>query len=330
MDSLHVILHPLSSAENSCLQTNGEDGLPFFQGYAGDAGRPDRRIQHQHQAIIPSYKFNCCGNITEWGVDLNPAEENVTFNFEFQVWRPSPTVSGTGCYSLVNNFIVRSTSIPTQPESEHVARVTPSPQDRLEFQPGDVLGFYVESNGTLSDDDNGVVLLNNGSHTSELVWFASIDITAQPSQSGSCPYPVGINGVLNSLTHAAPVISVGITTYSCSNSAQLQPTTFPKPEDELSLSSAMVAGIAVPLALFGIINAVMIAIVIVLYCKIRKLHKVVLSISAERRYRPNEEPILTQREEAYDRPEMHSIHLVKNVAYSTSNVHIEQGNNYRM
>ena len=324
---LHV-LYILCSAESSCLQTNSEDGLPFFQGYAGDAGRPGRRIQHQHQAIIPSYKFNCCGNIKEWGVDLNPVEENVTFNFDFQVWRPSPTVNETGCYSLVNNFIVRSISIPIQPESEHVARVTPSPQDRLQFQPRDVLGFYVESDGTSSNNDNGVVLLDNGSHTSELVWFGRIDVTAQPSQSGSCPYPVGINGVLNSLTRAAPVISVGITTvtYSCfhsTSSAPLQPTTLPKPEDELSLSSAMVAGITVPLALFGIINAVTIAIVIVLYCKIRKLHKVVVSVSAERRYQPNKEPILTQREEAYDRPEVHSIHLVKNVAYSTSNVHIE-------
>ena len=160
-------------------------------------------------------------------MDLNPAVEMVVirFNFDFQVWRPSPTVNETGCYSLVDNFIVRSTSLPTSPESEHVARVTPSPQDQLQFQPGDVLGFYVESHGegsqTGGDDNNGVVLLNNGSYTSEFVWFASIDITAKPSQSGSCPYPVGTNGVLNSSTHAAPVISINLTTYSCPVSVSL-------------------------------------------------------------------------------------------------------------
>ena len=263
-------------------------------------------------------------------MDLNPVEENVTFNFDFQVWRPSPTVNQTGCYSLVSNFIVQSTSLPIQPESDHVARVTPSPQDWLQFQPGDVLGFYVESDGTSSDGDNGVVLLNNGSYTSELVWFASVDMTARPSQSGSCPYPVGVNGVLNSLTHAAPVISVGIATYSCTHSINPNPTTLPNPEDELSLSRAMVAGIAVPLALFGIINAITIAIVAVLYCKIRRLHKVVVSLSTEGRSRPNMEPIIIQREETYDRPVMNSIHLVKNVAYSTSNIHTEQGNNNRM
>ena len=267
-------------------------------------------------------------------MDLNPAEENVTFNFDFQVWRPSPTVNETGCYGLVSNFIVRSTSIPIQPESDHVARVTPTPQDWLQFQPGDVLGFYVESDGTSSNNDNGIVLLNNGSHSSKFVWFASIDVTAQPPHSGSCPYPVGINGVLNTLTRAAPVISVGIATYSCSHStnpaAPLKPSILPKPEDMLSLSSAMVAGIALPLVLFGIVNAITVAIVIVLYCKIRKLHKVVVLISAERRCRPNKEPLLTQREGTYDRPDVHSIHLVKNVAYSASKVHVELGNNYRM
>ena len=62
--------------------------------------------------------------------------------------------------------MVRSISIPTSPVNEHVVRVTPLPQDQLQFQPGDVLGFYVESHG-LSNEDNGMVLLNNGSHASE-------------------------------------------------------------------------------------------------------------------------------------------------------------------
>lgn len=204
-----------SPAQDSCLLTNNGNGLPFFQGYSGSAGEPERRIFHEHQAIIPSYRFNCHGNITEWGVDLNPAELEANFDFELQVWRPSPTVNETGCYSLVDHYIVRSTSIPPQPESEHVARVTPLPQDQLQFQPGDVLGFYVESHGTTSDENNGVVLLNNASYTSELAWHARI--TALTSQSGSCPYPVGTTGVLNTSTRAAPVISISVTTFSCSS-----------------------------------------------------------------------------------------------------------------
>ena len=207
------------SAQNSCLQTNSENGLPFFRGYdEAGTGAPDRRIHHKHQAIIPSYKFNCCGNITEWGVDLNPDTESGTFNFIFQVWRPSPTVNITGCYSLVNDFFSSSISITSR---EPVARVVPPLHNQLQFLPGDVLGFYVEHHVGQSSYNNGVVQLGiDSSHTrlSEFVWHACIDITAaQTSQSGSCPYPIGTSGVLNSLTHAAPVISVSLTTAPCSN-----------------------------------------------------------------------------------------------------------------
>ena len=209
-------------AQDGCLLTNGENELPFFQGYTGEAGAPDRRIHHQHQAIIPSYKFNCCGNITEWGVDLNPDKRNGTFDFILQVWRPSSltTTNETKCYSLVDYFITKSIHIT---QITRVAIVTPNIQDQLHFQCGDVLGFYVESHGSGDqpggDGDNGVVLLSSANYTSELVWFASVDVTAvQPSQSDSCPYPVGTNGVLNSSTHAAPVISISMMTTPCRSS----------------------------------------------------------------------------------------------------------------
>ncbi len=211
----------IHAAQDSCLTTNGS-GLPIFQGYDGEDGGADRRIHHQHQAIIPSYKFNCCGNITEWGVDLNPDRDGVnqTFNFILQVWRPSPTLQ-TECYSLVNDHSITSTSIGKNSQTGRVAKVTPLPHNQQQFEPGDALGFYVESHGSRdSNDDNGVVVLNDGSHTSELVWHGSIDITARTSQSGSCPYPIGTNGVLNTSTNAAPVISISavmVTTCLSSN-----------------------------------------------------------------------------------------------------------------
>ena len=258
-------------------------------------------------------------------MDLSPAQENGTFDFDFQVWRPSPTVNETGCYSLVNNFIVTSVSLPDQPASEHVARVTPSPQRQLQFQPGDVLGFYVESHDTMSDNDNGVVLLNNGSHASELVWFARIDATTQMSQSGSCPYPVGVTGALNSLTRAAPVISVSLATYSCTHATfppPLQPTMTSQPSnDEAQVSSKLFIGIGVPLVtLFGIVNTITIIVVIVLYCKVRKLHSAMDSVSAKTRYLPNKEP---QREDTYDLPDMRSVHLIRNAAYDTPYYYVQ-------
>ena len=199
----------MHAAQDSCLTTNGS-GLPVFQGYnqeKGQAGGSDRRIHHQHQAIIPTYKFNCCGNIIGWGVDLNPDRdgEDQTFDFILQVWRPSPTLQTDLCYSLIDNHSI-STVIGKDSQTGRIAKVTPLPQNQLQFEPGDVLGFYVESHGSDTNYDNGVVVLNDSSHASELVWHGSI--TSLTSLSASCPYPIGTSGLLNTSTHAAPVISI--------------------------------------------------------------------------------------------------------------------------
>ena len=264
-----------SDVVQNCLNTNNSNGLPMFQGYTGE---PGRRIHHQHQAIITSYKFNCCGNITEWGVDVNPLSYGsyiITFDFDFQVWRPSPTVNETGCYSLVDNFMATSISIPSSPASEHVARVAPSPPYQLLFHPGDVLGFYVESHGegswTGGDDNNGVVVLNDSSHTSELVWHGRI--TSLTSQSHSCPYPVGTSGVLNLSTHAAPVISINITTNSesCpysqiqSSSDYNLPSPIPSPGRHSlnNIHGGLIAGITVTIIVVCVSTLVIISAVVV-------------------------------------------------------------------
>ena len=170
------------------------------------------RISIHRQAIMPGYKFVCddttCGNITEWGVDVYPArgQNQMAYSLDFQVWRPSPTVddsTGTGCYSLVGNNRFTSISL-----SGGVARVTPSPQDYIQFQRGDVLGFYVEG---VRDFGDGVVLTTSGDNSGarSTVWFASIAPSMATSQTGGCPYSVGSNGVLNSsIRGIAPVISI--------------------------------------------------------------------------------------------------------------------------
>ena len=281
---------PYHAAQDGCLLTNSENGLPFFQGYDElGAGAPDSRIHHQHQAIVPSYEFNCCGNITEWGVDLNP--DTGTFDFILQVWRPSPQTSlnSTKCYSLVDYFITKS--IQTT-KITRVAIVTPNIQDQLQFQHGDVLGFYVESHGSGDqpggDDDNGVVLLSNANHTSELVWFASIDITSARTQSqyGSCPYPVGTNGVLNSFTPAAPVISVSVMITSCCSShapfttnhyyqvyptsTNLAPTEIDSYHEDPSSSITHVMRILIAVSVTVVVILVTITTMTVLYCIKRK------------------------------------------------------------
>ena len=129
--------------------------------------------------------------------------DNERYTLNLQVWRPSPSSTnslGTGEYNLVGNNRFTSISL-----SGGVALVTPSPGDYIPFRSGDVLGFSVES---ARDGDRGVVMLTTDSFTSELVWHASV-----ASQNWDCPYSVGSNGVLNTSTRAAPVISISTSRY---------------------------------------------------------------------------------------------------------------------
>ena len=194
-----------SGSGQECLEVENRNG--YFGSYM-----KQKEITRHQQTIISSYKLTCngmCGNITEWGVDLQPGGDmhQMNYTLDLQVWRPLPTVddsTGTGCYSLVGNNRFTSISL-----SGGVAVVTPSPQDYIKFQPGDVLGFYVEEDRR--DKPGGVVILTTRSFTSELVWHASIAPTMATSQNGDCPYSVGsTGGVLNTLTQAAPVISISI------------------------------------------------------------------------------------------------------------------------
>ena len=192
-----------NSTAQACLPTGNGNGLPKFMDYGG---MPTRILRH-NQAIVTSYKFVCdqmYGNITEWGVDVHRGGDmhQNTYTLDLQVWRPSPTVddsTGTSQYSLVGNNRFTSISL----DNDQVARVTPLPQDYIQFQPGDVLGFYVED--AKGGGDGVVVLTSPSSFTSEVVWYTSIDPAMATYQS---VYSVGSSGNLDSSTHAAPVISI--------------------------------------------------------------------------------------------------------------------------
>ena len=156
--------------------------------------------QH-HQAIIPSYRFNCNGNITEWGVGVYSSTSSYTL--DLQVWRPSPTTddsTGTGCYSLVgNNRFVSITP------SRGVVVATPSPQDYIQFQPGDVIGFYIEEASLLS---NGAInLIKSGTYANQLVWLTSVAPEIATTLVTNCPLPA----LPWTSLRAAPVLSIAVT-----------------------------------------------------------------------------------------------------------------------
>ena len=63
-----------------CLQQGEGRQLPDFKDMAGN-GAP---IYRRHQAIIPTYKFECCGNITEWGVDVHTSNDQIYMPYIFK------------------------------------------------------------------------------------------------------------------------------------------------------------------------------------------------------------------------------------------------------
>ena len=190
------------SRGQNCLKANNENGLPDYQRM--ESGLKSVVFPLQHQAIIPSYKFQCCGTITEWEVSIASSGSNTMDVLSLQVWRPSPSVNETGCYNLVGNNNFSSVSL----ESE-LTSVTPLPHEQIHFQPGDVLGFYVE-NGQQVEYASGVMMLcdlneqGDRGYETEEVWYA----TNLVFSNAKCLAAVGPGRLLDSSTNVAPIISV--------------------------------------------------------------------------------------------------------------------------
>ena len=188
------------------LVTTTTDKTDCFTPCACARGNNDNRIRLHHQAIIHTYRFTSCGNITEWGADVFLNEQN--YALDFQVWRPSPTTdstTGTGCYSLVGNNRFTSISL-----SGDLAIVSPSPQDYIQYKSGDVLGVYVESAAPPSQNrlDNGVVIQVTDDFTKDTIWYASITPAMTFSKDLDCLYTVGSGDDLSLTSRGALVISI--------------------------------------------------------------------------------------------------------------------------
>ena len=137
------------------------------------------------------------------------------YTISFQVWRPnSPSpVDTDGCYSMVgmNHFSPITLADNGSPDRGMV-NGTVLESERIEVQPGDVVGYYLESRMGGSDGiqyagDND----NEPDYTDEAVWYAIgiMGSTGPPE----CPFPVGPSSALSSSTNRAPLITAVICKY---------------------------------------------------------------------------------------------------------------------
>ena len=93
-----------------------------------------------------------------------------------------------------------------------IAGIVPKTK-RIEVQPGDVVGFYLQSTRNTGDciqfaDD----VSNSSPYDQETGWFATDSLT--PNPAATCMYPVGTFGVLSSSINLAPLITVTVCKFS--------------------------------------------------------------------------------------------------------------------
>ena len=134
----------------------------------GDTG--DEPENDRLQAIVPAYRFNCSGRVTEWKACVKPGGmSKEQYYIQFQVWRSTGT---EGCYKLVdyntpldrNESVLNSVMtigskeflIPKRGGAPDHCVVLPVIEERqIEFQSGDVIGYYVDYFKDGEDMDKG-------------------------------------------------------------------------------------------------------------------------------------------------------------------------------
>ena len=185
-----------TAEEFQCLRPASCDGIPF------DNGGRRSALPNNTQAIVTSYQFHCCGDITEWRARV--PSEITAYTIHFQVWRPSPTVESDGCYSMVGENRFSGTL-----SRDGGAVLTPSPANVISVRPGDVVGYYQTANRNGSG-----ILLNEDLLRNETVWYQVNPEPGLPMTTGdeSCPLPVGTqpDRILTSSHSLGPIISLDI------------------------------------------------------------------------------------------------------------------------
>ena len=132
-----------------------------------------------------------------------------SYTIFFQVWRPnSPSPMDTdGCYTMQGTNYFSPISLGDRGTDDRgIVTGVPLESERIEVQPGDVVGFYLESSIRI---DDGIQFARDANlYTDETVWFATGSLTPRPE--ATCMYPVGTSGLLSSYTNLAPLITATV------------------------------------------------------------------------------------------------------------------------
>ncbi|XP_064406348.1 uncharacterized protein LOC135351302 [Halichondria panicea] len=216
---LLALLYCQTNAQQCLCATNGNRDLPNFVRPGG--GLEPRFRDNPIQVIITSYRFDCCGVVTEWRALVEKFTDQ-SYTIFFQVWRPnSPSPMDTdGCYTMQGTNYFSPISLGDRGTDDRgIVTGVPLESERIEVQPGDVVGFYLESSIRI---DDGIQFARDANlYTDETVWFATGSLTPRPE--ATCMYPVGTSGLLSSSTNLAPLITATVSTAACPITGRTHP-----------------------------------------------------------------------------------------------------------
>ena len=98
------------------------------------------------QVIVPNYNFSCNGRITGYLISLEPASSSGDYPI-VQVWRPNSI--GSTVYTRVDTECALTASdinrMTSGGDDYYLGNVSCNGSNRIEFQLGDVIGYYHSS-----------------------------------------------------------------------------------------------------------------------------------------------------------------------------------------
>ena len=125
--------------ETGCLQLDGQDiTLPV----SSPSVNIRSGFDSEDHGVSPSLQFTCSGQVDAWEAYF---EDDGTYpSIKFQVWRPvQDPSSGCTTYEFVGTNTFTDQTVDATLHSQFV----PDPGSVIEFQAGDVVGFYADYRG---------------------------------------------------------------------------------------------------------------------------------------------------------------------------------------
>ena len=218
------------------------DRLPLFRDYGEQLSKKSVRPESDmFQAIVPDYTFQCSGRVTEWRACVEPGDNSKEqYYIQFQVWRSTGI---DGCYEMVgyniplddarveekevtdSDIIIEAEGFLSPPENSndplgHCVVLPVRESQQIEFQSGDVIGYYVDRYNNGKDKNDGGIQWIEGIIDADVFCRYAIQRVSIKSQyaigkriPSECGFEIlgdNTSYSLSSSMHRAPVISLSI------------------------------------------------------------------------------------------------------------------------